>query len=83
MVQQNLDEEKSKHAGLIKQNGFGPGFWCKMLRLAKVTAKPNTSCSLAVDWLDKLIGPGGLLLVASHHLQSQSHFYGWRWEKAK
>jgi hypothetical protein len=44
MVQQILDEEKSKPAGLAQQNGFGTGFWCKMLRLAKGTAKPNTSC---------------------------------------
>jgi hypothetical protein len=44
MIQQILDEEKSKHAGLTKQNGFGPAFCCKILRLAKGTAKPNTSC---------------------------------------
>jgi hypothetical protein len=34
-----------------------------MLRLAKGSAKPNTTP--AVDWLDGLIGPGGLLLLMS------------------
>jgi len=37
-----LDEEKSKHAGLAQQNGFGPAFLDSLLRLVKVTAKPNT-----------------------------------------
>jgi hypothetical protein len=39
-----LDEEKSKHAGLAQQNGFGPAFWHNLLRLEKSTAKLNTSC---------------------------------------
>jgi hypothetical protein len=25
-----LDEEKSKHAGLVQQNGFGPAFFHRM-----------------------------------------------------
>jgi hypothetical protein len=54
-----LDEEKSKHARLAQQNGFGPEFLHSFLRLVKGTAKPK-------DWLDSLIGPGGLLLVVSH-----------------
>jgi hypothetical protein len=37
-----LDEEKSKHAGLAQQNGFGPAFLHRMLKLAEGTAKPNT-----------------------------------------
>jgi len=40
-----LDEEKSKHAGLVQQNGFGPAFLHRMLRLVKgCAAKPNTCC---------------------------------------
>ncbi len=30
-VQQVLDEEKSKHASLAQQNGFGPTFWQRKL----------------------------------------------------
>jgi hypothetical protein len=37
----------------------------------------------AVDWLDGLIGPGELLVVVSHILQSQFQFYGWGWGKKK
>jgi hypothetical protein len=37
-----LDEEKSKHAGLAQQNGFGPAFLHSLLRLVKGTTKPNT-----------------------------------------
>jgi hypothetical protein len=65
-VQQILHEEKSKHAGLAEQNGFGPAFLHRMLRVAKGTVKAPV-----VDWLDGLIGPGGLLLVVSDLLQSQ------------
>jgi hypothetical protein len=36
-----LDEEKSKHAGLAQQNGFGPAFLHMMSRLDKGTAKLN------------------------------------------
>jgi len=43
-VQQILDEEKSKHASLAQQNGFGPAFLPRMLRLAKDTAEPSTHC---------------------------------------
>jgi hypothetical protein len=39
-----LDEEKSKHAGLAQQNGFGPAFVHSLLTLIKGRAKPNT-CS--------------------------------------
>jgi hypothetical protein len=72
-----LDEEKSKHAGLTQQSSFCPAFLLRILRLAKGIAKPNTT----VDWLDILIGPGGLLLVVSDLLQSQFQFYGSGWEK--
>jgi len=34
-----LDEEKLKHAGLAQQNGFGPAFFQRMLRLVKGTAE--------------------------------------------
>jgi len=43
-VQQILDEEKSKHASLAQQNGFGPALLHRMLRLAKGTAEPSTYC---------------------------------------
>jgi hypothetical protein len=69
-----LNEEKFKHTGLAQQNGFGPAFLLRMLRLEQ-------SLTPAVDWLDCLIYPGGLLLVVSHLLQSQFQFYGWGWEK--
>jgi hypothetical protein len=45
---------------LVQQNGFGTTgttFFHRMLRLVKHTAEP------VVDWLDSLIGPGGLVLV--------------------
>jgi len=48
---------------LVQQNGFGTTgttFFHRMLRLVKHTAE------LVVDWLDSLIGPGGVLLVVSH-----------------
>jgi hypothetical protein len=41
--QKKLCEEKSKHAGLALQNGFGPAFSRRMLRLVKGIAKPNIS----------------------------------------
>jgi len=34
----------TKHAGVAQQNGFGPAFLHKMLRLVKDTAKPTTCC---------------------------------------
>jgi hypothetical protein len=43
-LQQNLYEEKSKHASLAQQNGFGPAFLHRMLWLAKGTAEPSTYC---------------------------------------
>jgi hypothetical protein len=39
-----LDEEKSKHASLAQQNGFGPAFTKMLVRFAKGTTKPNTQC---------------------------------------
>jgi hypothetical protein len=42
--ERKLNEEKSKHAPLSQQNGFGPAFLHMMLRLVKGTAKLNTSC---------------------------------------
>jgi hypothetical protein len=69
--------EKSKHAGLGKQNGFGAAFLHSLLRLVKGTAKLNNTCQRSVTnmiWLLLLvsdqpiivIGQGGLLLVVSH-----------------
>jgi hypothetical protein len=48
-----LDEEKSKHAGLAQQNGFGLAFFPSL----KTPAPP--------DWLGSMIDPGGLLLINS------------------
>jgi hypothetical protein len=42
---------------LAQQNGCGPAILHSLLRRVKGTTKPD------VDWLDSLIGPGGLLLV--------------------
>jgi hypothetical protein len=39
-----LDQEKSKHATLAQQSGFGRAFLHRMLRLVKGMAKPNTYC---------------------------------------
>jgi hypothetical protein len=39
-----LDEEESKHASLAWQNGFGPTFFHRMLRLSKGTAESNSCC---------------------------------------
>ncbi len=50
-VQQIVYEEMSKLAGWTQQNGFGPAFLHRVLRLAKGTAKPNTSCRLT-RWFD-------------------------------
>jgi hypothetical protein len=38
-----LAKGNSKHAGLALQNGFGPAFSHRMLRLVKGIAKPNIS----------------------------------------
>jgi hypothetical protein len=37
-----LHEEKSKHVSLAQQNGFGPAFSHRMLRLGKGITEPNT-----------------------------------------
>jgi hypothetical protein len=37
-----LNEEKSKHASLAQQNGFGPAFLHTLLKLVKGIAKLNT-----------------------------------------
>jgi hypothetical protein len=37
-----LDDEKSKHASLVQQNGFGPTISHCLLRLVKGTTKFNT-----------------------------------------
>jgi hypothetical protein len=58
-----LSEEKSKHASLAQQNGFGPAFLHRTLRTVKGTQQSLTPA--AVDWLDSLIGPVRLLLLVS------------------
>jgi hypothetical protein len=41
-----LDKEKSEHAGLAQQNGFGLAFPRSMERLVKGIVKPNSCCLL-------------------------------------
>jgi hypothetical protein len=41
-LQTKLDAEKSKHASLAQQNGFGPAFLHSLLRFVKGTAKPKS-----------------------------------------
>jgi hypothetical protein len=48
---------------------------------AYIVIKPSSQSKLAVDWLDGLIGPGGLQLVVSLLLQTQFQSYGQVWEK--
>jgi hypothetical protein len=45
--------------------------------------KNETVTSGIMDWLDVLIGPGGLLLLNFLLLQPQFQFYGWGWGKRK
>jgi hypothetical protein len=72
-----LDEEKSKHASLFQQNGFGPTFLHTVLRLIKgiqqsLTPTPEECneydlTTVPVFYLSIImIGPGALLLVVSH-----------------
>ncbi len=72
-----MDEEKSKHASLAQQNGFGPTFLHTLLRLIKGTQKSLTPTPEECNKYDLttvpvfyfsiiLIGPGALLLVVSH-----------------
>jgi len=64
-----LDEEKSKHVGLDQQNGLGPTIFAH--DAAEAAKKAQQFLTLAVDWLDCLIGSCGLLLIVSHLLHSQ------------
>jgi hypothetical protein len=72
-----LDEQKSKHASLAQQNGFGPAFflskqfaeaaWYKAQRsLTPAVDWAQRSLTPAVDWLDSLISPGRLLVTSTH-----------------
>ncbi len=44
---------------------------------AEIGKKTDETLTPAVDWLDALIGPRGLLLLISDLLQFQFQFYGW------
>jgi hypothetical protein len=68
-----LNEEKSRHASLAQQNSFWPSIFAQF---AEAVKKAQQSLTPAVDWLDSLIGPVGLLLVVSYLLQSQFRSYG-------
>jgi hypothetical protein len=50
---------------------------------AYVVIKPSSQSKLAVDWLDGLIGPGGLQLVVSLLLPTKFQSYGQVWETVK
>jgi hypothetical protein len=68
-----LNEEKSKHASLAQQNGFGPAFLHTLLKLVKGIAKLNTlreKSVIKMMWLLLPVSdwPGALLLVVSHLL---------------
>jgi hypothetical protein len=39
-----MKKTQNTHCGLAQQNGFGPAFFHRMLRLVKGMAEPNTSC---------------------------------------
>jgi hypothetical protein len=43
---------------------------------AEIGKKTDETLTPAVDWLDALIGPRGLLLLISDLLQFQFQFYG-------
>jgi hypothetical protein len=47
----------------VQQNDFWPSIFDILLRLVKGAQQ---SLTLAVDWLDSSIGPGGSLLVPFH-----------------
>jgi hypothetical protein len=89
-------EEKSKHAGLAQQNGFGAAFLHNLLRFVKGTAKPNMCPAKSVinwiwllllvfDWSIIMIGPCSLLLVIVSHLFAVLVlvFIGGCWKKVK
>jgi hypothetical protein len=48
LVQQTLDEKKSKHASLVQENGFGLALLRSVLWLGNGTAKPSTWCHIGV-----------------------------------
>jgi hypothetical protein len=54
-----LVEEKSKHTGLAQQNGFWPSNFAQFVEAGKRAQQVLTP---AIDWLDSLICPSGLLL---------------------
>jgi hypothetical protein len=62
-------EEKSKHASLAQQMGFGPAFF-NTFCWGRWSA--HQSWTPAVDWLDSLIDPGGLEFVVSPPVCSPS-----------
>jgi hypothetical protein len=78
-LQSKFNEEKSKHTGFSSGKWFWPCVLDMMLRLVKGTAK----LTLAVDWLDCLIGPGGLLLVVSHQFAVPNLVFWVGLEKSK
>jgi hypothetical protein len=59
-----LIEEKSKHPDLSQQIFVLALHFCT--RCSESSLKSLQSLTPAVDWLDSLIGRGGLLLVVSH-----------------
>jgi hypothetical protein len=58
---------------LVNTCQFGSVKWVGIFANDDDASKSQCSPTLAVDWPDKLIGPGGLLLVISYLLPSQFH----------
>jgi hypothetical protein len=59
-----LNKEKSKHADLSQQICVLALQFCT--RCSESWLNSLQSLTPAVDWLDRLIGRGGLILVVSH-----------------
>jgi hypothetical protein len=75
IVHQDFKDQKS-----TLQFGSAKWFWPSIsVQDIEACKRYSRSLTLAIDWLDGLTGPSGLLLIISHLLQFL--FYGWVWEK--
>jgi hypothetical protein len=62
------------------QFGSAKWFWPSIsMQNVEAGKRYSKSLTLAIDWLDGLTGPSGLLLIFSHLLQFL--LYGWGWKK--
>ncbi len=78
-----MEECNSTSALYIKfsKTKIGSAWFWPSISMQNVEAgeRYSKSLTLAMDWLDGLTGPSGLLLIISYLLQFQ--FYGWGWKK--